>query len=418
VFHSLGVYVHPRFWNPRKREVRKGHPHADKINGLIARRVAEAEDERLRLLTEREPVTAYALRAAVLPEAEEEARCFLVYVQGRLDALERAGKVDRHRNDRAVFRKLAAFVAGSREPAVDLDGVRLPFDRIDLAFLRDFHARLTSPTVGNNAATANKNLKRFGTYLRAAKADGAAPTRLDPFSGFRPAQEAEVDRARLTLDELAALAALDLPVDSFKAAVRDGFLFSVFVAGPRVSDLFRLRCGDVTAETDEAGGRRLRLTYGAGKTGKRFSARLNPTAARIAARYRAGEDGEPRPAEAWLFPFLDGYDVSTPEAWRHARGTRTAYYNKTLRQLASDAGIQKRLSSHVARHSFADLTRRENWNLFDTSKALRHGSLAVTQRYLAKSDDEKLDRLLDSLPSLGAERIDNRARAHFQQADG
>ncbi len=61
VYASLGVYVHPRFWNDRKREVRKGHPHADRINGLIARRLADSEDERLRLRTDRKPVTAEAL---------------------------------------------------------------------------------------------------------------------------------------------------------------------------------------------------------------------------------------------------------------------------------------------------------------------------------------------------------------------
>ena len=400
LYASLDIRLHPRHWNARKGEVRKGHPHADRINALVARRLAEVEDERLRLLTEREPVTAEALKAAVVHDASGvDSTCFLAYVRGRLNALVTAGNVDRHRNDRAVFRKLAAFVEGRGEKAVDLDGRRLPFDAVTTAFLRDFQGHLRS-VVLNNAATTNKNLKRVGTYYRAAQAEGIAPAGVDPWAGLRPLRESEVERAKLTAKQLGALAALDLQPGSVKATVRDAFVFSVFIAGIRISDLFRLRCRSLSAEEDEEGRRRLRLAYVMGKNGKRVSVRLNATAARIAARYLVGDDGQPRPGEAWLFPFLDGYDISTPARWRQARGAQTALYNKTLKVLAAEAEIDKTLSSHVARHSFADLARREGWDTYDTSNALRHHSLGQTQTYLARSDDEKLDRLLDELPDV------------------
>lgn len=403
-FMSLQTYIHPRFWNDNSptRPVRKGHKQADEINALIARRLDEVERERLRLLTEREPVTAEALKAAIVHDASgPDPACFFAYVRGRLDSLLAAGNVDRHRNDRAVFRKLAAFVEGKGKKAADLDGQRLPFDGVTAAFLRDFQGHLRS-VVGNNAATANKNLKRVGTYYRAAQAEGVAQAGVDPWAGLRPLKEAEVERAKLTAKELGSLAALDLQPGSVKAAVRDAFIFSVFIAGIRISDLLRLKCENVKTEQDEEGDRRLRLTYLMGKNGKRVSVRLNATAARIAARYLVGDDGEPRPAAAWLFPFLEGYDVSTPTKWRKARGSQTALYNSTLKDLAAEAEIDKKLSSHIARHSFADLARREGWDTYDTSKALRHGSLAITQRYLARSDDEKLDRLLDELPDPSA----------------
>src|SRR5690606_38443280 len=69
LYASLGVYVHPKDWNERKLEVRKGHEHHEKINALIAKRLAEAEDARLQLLIDREPVTAEALKAAVKNES-------------------------------------------------------------------------------------------------------------------------------------------------------------------------------------------------------------------------------------------------------------------------------------------------------------------------------------------------------------
>jgi site-specific recombinase XerD len=399
LYHSLGVYVHERHWNDRKSEVRKGHDHADRINALIARRLSEVEDERLRLATEREPITAAALKAAVViaPVPASTAGCFLAYVRDRLDALEKSGNVDRHKNDRAVFRKLAAFATGSSEAGIDLEGRSLPFERITTAFLRDLHGHLMGSTVGNNAATANKNLKRIGTYYRAAQAEGVAPPGVDPWAGYKPTRETEVERAKLSAAELAALASLSIERDSMKEAVRDAFLFSVYTAGIRFSDMARLRCRDIGAETDAEGQRRLRLTYAMGKNGKSVSSRLPVPAARLVVRYMTRDDGTPKKGDAFLFPFLDGYDLSTPDAYRSARGSRNATYNSLLKEIAAEAGVSKSLSSHVARHTFADLTRREGWDTYDTSKALRHHSLSQTQTYLARSDDAKLDGLLDNL---------------------
>ena len=142
LYASLGVYVHPRFWNERKSEVRKGHPHAKRINALIQRRLAEAEDERLRLLMDREPVTAEALKAVVANEPSAGvAACFLRYARAFVSELEARGEVGPlqagehgaeqaggvHRNAAPVRQADAGVTEAVRDASLDGRGqTRLP----------------------------------------------------------------------------------------------------------------------------------------------------------------------------------------------------------------------------------------------------------------------------------------------------
>ena len=61
------------------------------------------------------------------------------------------------------------------------------------------------------------------------------------------------------------------------------------------------------------------------------------------------------------------------------------------------AGIDKPLSTHIARHSFADVARSAGWSIYDISKALRHSSVEMTERYLKAFDTAALDDRMNEL---------------------
>lgn len=46
---------------------------------------------------------------------------------------------------------------------------------------------------------------------------------------------------------------------------------------------------------------------------------------------------------------------------------------------------------HIARHSFANIARQKNANVYDISKALGHSNLKITETYLAKFDTTSQD---------------------------
>lgn len=75
------------------------------------------------------------------------------------------------------------------------------------------------------------------------------------------------------------------------------------------------------------------------------------------------------------------------------------YYNEVLKKWAKAAGINKNLSSHVARHTFATLALSNGVDLYTVSKLLGNRDISTTQIY-AKIIEKKKEEAVDMLPPL------------------
>ena len=389
LYASLGVNIHPRHWNEKRAEVRKGHPQSEGINSLIQARLSCVEAERLRLLREGEPVTAEALKAAVAPADNTVKSCFLDYAREKLVEVERRGNISRVKKEGTVMNKLEAFA-----------GSPLPFERITPAFLRIYESHLIEK-LGNKASTVQSNVGIIRAHYRRAVREEIIPRELDPFVVYQPPRAEKPHRHKLTADELARIEKLRLgqsgPSASLIARVRDAFLFSVYCAGVRFGDMATMKVGNITEETDAEGNTRLRLSYRMSKTKKRATLRLIPQAERIARAYMTDEDGREKGSDDFLLPMLQRYDLSTPRKRLNAISAQNTLHNKYLKMIAEKAEVKGILSFHVSRHSFADLARKRGWGVYEISKALAHSGLAITERYLAGFDDELVDSKMSTL---------------------
>ena len=50
--------------------------------------------------------------------------------------------------------------------------------------------------------------------------------------------------------------------------------------------------------------------------------------------------------------------------------------------------------SHAARHSFANIARQKNANVYDISNALGHSDIKVTEAYLSQFDYQSQDKTM------------------------
>jgi integrase len=67
-------------------------------------------------------------------------------------------------------------------------------------------------------------------------------------------------------------------------------------------------------------------------------------------------------------------------------------YNKCLKMLGVAAGIEKKMHSHLARHTFATMMLREGVRIEHVSKMLGHTNIVTTQRYAkVLADDIRKD---------------------------
>ncbi len=77
--------------------------------------------------------------------------------------------------------------------------------------------------------------------------------------------------------------------------------------------------------------------------------------------------------------------------------------SKVLKQWCKDAGIDKRVSFHTARHTFATLALTQGVDLYTVSKLLGHKTIQATQIY-AKIVDEKKKAAMELLPMIEWEK--------------
>ena len=106
----------------------------------------------------------------------------------------------------------------------------------------------------------------------------------------------------------------------------------------------------------------------------------------------------------FVFPLLNNNDFKDIEdedfsvlseyQYRKFQSVRS-YYNKLLKLIATQSKINKKLTSHLARHSYTSLMLElgEDVNLFDLMTSLGHKHLSTTQTYIQRLSNKKIDKL-------------------------
>ncbi|MFC7669035.1 site-specific integrase [Hymenobacter humi] len=152
--------------------------------------------------------------------------------------------------------------------------------------------------------------------------------------------------------------------------------------GLRISDLLQLKWSNVT---------KTHVSVTMQKTSDVVSVKLPTRAQEVLQFYR---NSGARPSD-FVFPMLrSDKDYSNPRALFRALSSATAYANKDLKSVAKRAGIEKSISFHSSRHTFATRALAKGMPIEYVSKLLGHASIKTTQIY-AKIINEKLDQAMD-----------------------
>lgn len=202
-------------------------------------------------------------------------------------------------------------------------------------------------------------LRAWGAFLRR---EGIV--QLDPFAVLAlPRVPKRLPRV-LTADEAARM--METPSESEPAGLRDrAILETLYAGGLRISELVGLDLRDLELEA-----RRLRVT---GKGNRERVALIGHPAAGAIARYLSR--GRPELAAAGKRPHA--------ALFLNHRGGRLGARSvqRLLASSAAAAGISRRITPHVLRHSFATHLMDGGADLRVVQELLGHRSLATTQIY-------------------------------------
>ncbi len=190
----------------------------------------------------------------------------------------------------------------------------------------------------------------------------------DPLCGVDNFRTEEVMRMYLTIDEVKTLADTPCRLDDVKKA----FLFSCFT-GLRRSDILKMTWGEVHQQ-----GEFIRIIFKQKKTGGQEYLDITPQAAEL-----MGERGEP---DDPVF-----IHIASP-----------SHTNEIIKEWVERAGINKKITFHCGRHTFATLMLDLGADLFTVSKLLGHREVKTTQIYakvIDKNKQEAVSRIPRILPT-------------------
>ena len=96
-----------------------------------------------------------------------------------------------------------------------------------------------------------------------------------------------------------------------------------------------------------------------------------------------------RPTQ-YVFPILL-HEKLTPEQIHYRKQKVLKTYNSRLKEIALLAGVEAKLTSYVARHSFATILKMKGTSIAKISEMMGHADVSVTMNYLKEFSNEDLD---------------------------
>jgi len=383
---STSLKVDPEKW--RGGKVTRGHRQADQINSRLRELQSIAQDELTKLRTSGKYISAQRLKTkisdALSPNKDEDAPTFLQYGFKRVrEEYEHEGT---RKNHLSGLRKLRTYLHRQGRENIGIEDLS-PADL-------EGAMRWEREEKGNAQNTIHKTMRTVRRVCQMAMRDNLMGRDEYPFDHVT-LKRSRTEKTPLNQQEIQVLEKRLGRAESKEVVwPRKGttamhalraWLLAYYMMGMRWSDV-------CTLEWSSVEGGRLRYEQRKGSRTVIKTPQVVEPAAEILDVYR-----DRRGDHRYVFPFLDraeqrtSVDLSDENEVSRQINLRTSRVNQQLRKLADRVDINKPLSTHVARHSFAERALSQGWSLRELQKALGHADVTTTQAYIRTLRDDELD---------------------------
>ena len=367
---SSKLNVNPKLWDTKQGKVSGKSKVATELNGLMSDMESSIRQMYFDM-SRYETVTAEKLRNAfmgIVPENQTLIGLFTEHIE-ECRALIGISKTPAtvQKYDRAL-RRVKEFIK-FKYHLTDM-----PLRDVNHKFIVDLETYLRTVS-GCNENTTAKFIQTFKSIIIKAKNNGWIIA--DPFANYR-IRIKRVDRGYLTEKEIATIAEKEFPTKRLEQ-VRDIFIFSCYT-GLAYIDIKELKKEHIQTSFD---GNQWIMTH-RHKTGTPVNVPLLAIPQELIKKY------EGQAKDGLLFPVLSNQKM-----------------NAYLKEIAVVCGIEKNITFHMARHTFATTTTLSKGVPIETvSKMLGHTNIETTQIY-ARITNSKIGSDMQGLDKkfVGIEKI-------------
>lgn len=363
---SLQGTVSPNLWDQAKERSRAKDKSAIELNNYINSAKAKITTMYRELELDGKPITAQLLKDIYLGNYEDKEKGKTL-VEVHSDHNERCRKLLGVEYSQSTIYKFDTSLKYLKEfMSVEINIEDIPLKEINEDFIRKYELYLkTEKGCANNSAI--KHLKIFKKIIRIALINDWLQK--DPFAPIKFRQD-EVHVEFLTMYELNTLMEKEMPCKRLEQ-VRDVFVFCAFT-GLAFVDVKSLKAEHIIyGNKGEMWIRKPRI-----KTNNMCNIPLLRVPRELLEKYNTDKGCE-----------LRGQILPVPTNQK---------MNAYLKEIAIICNINKRLSTHCSRHTFAtSVTLANKVTMENVAKMLGHSSTRMTQHYARVLDESILEDMMN-----------------------
>lgn len=367
----LEYSIKPSDWDEKLQRVKKSHPNSARLNNFLLKKLSEANDKALEVESQKDYVSSRAVRQKIKPSA---GATFFAQAQAWLDEIKASGKYNQYTSEKPRIKHFKEFLGGED----------IGFADISVGMLEKFKSYLLGLQKVNERTAINHWVTIRSVFSYAIKNNATDPKYYPFGKGKAKIKFPDSVKVGLTVEEITKLENAEL-LDEFQNHCRNLFLVSFYFAGMRVSDVLRLKHSDFQNG---------RLHYTMGKNNKAGSLKIPDKAESILKQYEQFRNN----GSDLIFPELKRLDnLNDPFIVQRTIAFAVSRIDKCLRTyVAPQAGINKKLTMHIARHSFGNISG-DRIPIQMLQKLYRHSKIETTIGYQANFIHQDTDAALEAV---------------------
>lgn len=281
-----------------------------------------------------------------------------------IDEMTRAGNISN-----------AKAYQSTRDSIIKFKGKKIKFKDISTTFLEKYEVFLREN--GNQNGGISFKMRGFKALFNKARNRQIIPKTPYPFEDYKISKlKSNISKRALTIEEFKKIRDADLSNHQYLIDAYNYFMFSIYTRGMNFKDMMILKWSNIQNN---------RIHYTRSKTKGKFNIEIIESTAKILSYYK----NQNRPTQ-FVFPILLNEKL-TPEQIHYRKQKVLKTYNSRLKEIAQLVGIDAKLTSYVARHSFATILKMKGTSIEKISEMMGHADVSVTMNYLKEFSNDDLD---------------------------
>lgn len=364
-YKSIGISILPQYWDFIQNKPKRNCPNKEMIQKIINETLSEYNEKALALIASKKEFTVndvIANNPITTNTTVEELFDFHIKQLILEDRLKYA----------STFKELKKSLLDYNKR------LNISFMDINMNWLKDYETWLRQKNYGENSIGIR--FRTFRVLYNIAIEKGIVKSEHYPFKTYKVAKlHMETIKRAISKQDIKKI--IDYKTkDVYTQLSIDIFLFSYFCGGINFKDIAYLTRENVIDN---------KLVYFRKKTKKLIRLPLNDNAMKIINKYDI-------PNFLYLFPiFNDKHKTELQKANRQHKVL--SIVNARLKLIGKELNLPIKLTTYVARHSFATILKKAGVSTAIISESLGHTSEKTTQIYLDSFDNEQIAGAMENL---------------------